>query len=104
MAAESLTRAAFGNHIQLWKSWNPPVASSYQMLGRTISGYLLIPIFLAYDIIFYIITKTYFGWWSPSDSLIDPNILANYFPWLSSIVYSLGAGFWEECLFRAVPL
>jgi len=31
-------------------------------------------------------------------------VLANYFPWLTSIAISLQAGFWEECLFRAVPI
>ena len=31
-------------------------------------------------------------------------MLATPFPWLSSIAISLQAGFWEECLFRAVPL
>ena len=30
-------------------------------------------------------------------------MLAAYFPWLSSIAISLQAGFWEECLFRAIP-
>lgn len=104
IAAENLTRAAFGNHIQLWRSWNSSVSSSYAMLGRTIAGYLMVPVDIGFTVIFYIIFNKYFGWWSPSDALIDPNILATYFPWLSSIVYSLGAGFWEECLFRAVPL
>jgi len=40
----------------------------------------------------------------PSDELVDPNVIANYFPWVTSITRSLGAGFWEECLFRAIPL
>ena len=44
------------------------------------------------------------GWWAPADTSYDPNQLAAYFPWLTSIGISLGAGFWEECLFRAVPL
>jgi len=35
---------------------------------------------------------------------LRPNVIANYFPWLSSLAISLQAGFWEECLFRAIPL
>ena len=31
-------------------------------------------------------------------------MLATYVPWLSAIANSLQAGFWEECLFRAVPI
>ena len=45
-----------------------------------------------------------FGWWSPSDTLANPNILATYFPWFSPLVHALVAGFFEESLFRAVPL
>ena len=45
-----------------------------------------------------------FGWWAPSDALIHPDVLASYFPWLSAIANSLQAGFWEESLFRAVPI
>ncbi len=104
LGAENLTRRAFGHQLQLWKVWQPAVASSYTMLGLTISGYLLIPLYFAFTILFYFLTTRFLGWWTPSGSFIDPNILANYFPWLSSIVRSLGAGFMEECLFRAVPL
>ena len=31
-------------------------------------------------------------------------MIATPFPWLSAIGMSLHAGFWEECLFRAIPL
>ncbi len=36
--------------------------------------------------------------------MVEPNILATWFPWVSSIGMALQAGFWEECLFRAVPI
>ncbi len=103
MTAESLTRKAFGNQLQLWRLFDPQVASSYTVLGYTVSGYLLVPITLAYATLFWVIMK-WFGWWSPSSALFDPNILATYFPWLESITLSLQAGFTEECLFRAIPL
>ncbi|MFC1842693.1 CPBP family intramembrane glutamic endopeptidase [Candidatus Dependentiae bacterium] len=104
MAAESLTRKAFGNHISLWKIWSKNNASSPSVAGRTISGYLLVPFLLAYVVGVYLFTTKLWGWWMPSSELVDPNILSNYLPWLSSFTNSLGAGFWEECLFRAVPL
>ena len=44
------------------------------------------------------------GWWTPSDALFHPDALATYFPWLDSIANSAQAGFWEESLFRAVPI
>jgi hypothetical protein len=96
MAAESLSRKAFPHHIQLWKLWSRPVAASKALLGRTIGGYLLLPLFLGYVIAFYFAASLWFHWWTPSDVLVDPNILATYFPWLASIAVSAQAGFWEE--------
>jgi len=104
MAAESLTRKAFPHHIQFWRIWSPEVASSRQVLGRTIGGYLAVGFFLAFDVALYLFATNVLGWWTPSAPLFDPNILATYFPWLSSIAISLHAGFWEECLFRAIPI
>lgn len=104
MAAESLTRKAFPHHIQFWKVWSPEVASSKQVLGRTIGGYLVVGFFLAFDVALYLFATNVLGWWTPSAPLFDPNVLATYFPWLSSIAISLHAGFWEECLFRAIPI
>ena len=74
------------------------------ILGRTIGGYLLVSIFFAYDVVLYLITTRIFGWWSPAEALLHPDVLATYAPWLSAIANSFQAGFWEECLFRAVPL
>jgi len=104
MAAESLGRRAFPHHVQLWNSWKGEAAASRTMLGYTVTGYLLIGIFFAYEVGLYFLANRYLGWWTPSDALIDPNVLANVFPWLTSIAISLQAGFWEECLFRAVPI
>ena len=104
MTAESLTRKAFGRHIQFWHIWSSRVASSYAVLGRTIGGYLLIGIDFAFVVLFYLLTTRYLGWWTPSEELFNPNILATYLPWLSPLVQSLNAGFMEECLFRAIPL
>jgi membrane protease YdiL (CAAX protease family) len=104
MAAESLTRRAFPGQIQFWKSWSTPVASSPALLGRTVAGYLLVAVDLAFLVLFYAFAFEKLGWWSPSEALLNPNVLATPFPWLTSIAISLHAGFWEECFFRAVPL
>ena len=60
--------------------------------------------FFAYDVILYLVATRAFGWWTPAEALLHPDVLASYVPWLSAIANSLQAGFWEECLFRAVPL
>ena len=102
--AESLTRIAFPSHLQFWKLWKPKLASSSEVIGRTLGGYFLVASFILYDILLYFVTTKYLGWWSPSSPLVDPNILSTYFPWLNSLAISLQAGFFEECLFRAIPL
>ncbi len=104
MAAETLGRAAFGTHPQTWRAWGRGPGSSTAVLGRTVSGYLLVSVFFAYDVLLYVITTRAFGWWSPAEALLHPDVLATYAPWLSAIANSFQAGFWEECLFRAVPL
>jgi len=104
MAAESLTRKAFPNHVRFWNIWTKDVAASPTVLSQTLSGYLLVSLFMAFDVAIYLFASKYLGWWSPSEGLFEPNILATYFPWLQSIAISLQAGFWEECMFRAIPI
>ncbi len=104
IAAESLTRRAFPERVQLWKSWRGDAAAAKPLLGYTTAGYLLVGLFSAYEVALYFFANRHLGWWSPSDALTDPNILANLFPWLTPLAISLHAGFWEECLFRAVPI
>jgi hypothetical protein len=104
MAAEGLSRRAFPDHPQLWRIWSREAAPTPAILGRTLGGYLFVPIELALIAAFYFVTNRYFGWWQPSESLTDPNILGSALPALAPIGMALQAGFMEECLFRAVPL
>ncbi len=104
MAAETLTRRAFGQHPQLWRVWAKEPGASVQVLGRTAGGYLLVSVFFAYDVLLYLVTTRTLGWWSPSEALLHPDVLATYAPWLSAVANSFQAGFWEEALFRAVPI
>ena len=104
MAAEGLSRRAFPEHLQFWRLWSREGARSWTVLGQTVAGYLIVGIDLAFLVTFYWLTIRYLGWWSPSDALVNPDSLATVLPWLSPLAVSLQAGFWEECLFRAIPL
>jgi hypothetical protein len=104
MAAESLDRRAFPSHPQLWKMWSREADGSREILGRTAAGYLLVAAFFAYEVALYFMTTRVLGWWTPSEALVHPDVLATYQPWLAAIAPSAQAGFWEESLFRAVPL
>ncbi len=104
MAAETLSRRAFPHHVQLWKVWSAPVSASKPVAAQTAMGYLLVAPFFAYEIVLYFFAQRTLGWWTPSDSLVNPDIFANYLPSLSAVAQAAQAGFWEECLFRAAPL
>ena len=88
MAAETLSRAAFPHHAQLWRVWTKEPGASIQILGQTVSGYLLVSVFFAYDVLLYLVMTKVFGWWSPAEALIHPDVLATYVPWLSAIANS----------------
>ena len=83
MAAESLTRRAFPHQPQLWHLWSREAGSSSQVLGRSVGGYLFVPLELALISAFYYATNQWLGWWQPSESLTDPNILSSAVPALA---------------------
>jgi len=104
MAGESLARRAFPHQPQLWRVWGRDAAPTGEVLGRTLGGYLFVPIELALIAAFYYATNRWLGWWQPSEVLTDPNILGSAVPALTPIATSLQDGFMEECAFRAIPL
>lgn len=104
LVAEALTREAFPNQVQFWRLADKDVASSKDVLSKVLTGYLLFPIQLAYLVGFYGLMGSRFGWWAPSGVMSDPNILSTFMPFISAIGNALQPGFWEEALFRALPL
>ena len=104
LAAEGLSRLAFPRHPQFWRIWGRAAAPTMEVGGRTASGYLMVPLMLAYIMIFYFVAGRLGGWWNPSDALVNPDSLAHYAPWFTPFSMAMQAGIWEESLFRAVPL
>ena len=100
--AEAATRAAFPMHLDWWKLWK--YRGTTDVAARVASGYATAAIGFAYVAAFYLVTRTLFGWWVPSELLDDPNLIATPLPWMSGVAISLNAGVWEEALFRALPL
>jgi membrane protease YdiL (CAAX protease family) len=101
-AAEAATRRAFPQHLDWWKLWR--FRGTREVASRVGGGYAVAAIAFGYVAIFYLVTRTLFGWWVPSELLDDPNQIASPMPWISGIALSLNAGVWEESLFRALPL
>lgn len=104
VTGETLTRRAFPHHGQLWRLWSKDAARSKDVVAGTVGGYLIIGLLLGYLATLYTFAREQLGWWLPSSALSDPNIVANYAPWLLPLAISLQAGFIEEVLFRAIPL
>jgi len=104
VVAEAAGRAVYKYHTQFFKMLNWQALSSTELFKQVAIGYLWTPFEFGYVILFLYITETYFGWWSPSSSLSDPNVIASIFPWFGAISMSLRAGFGEEVLFRALPI
>lgn len=102
--AEGLSRMAFAHHPRLYDAWRTPVAGTPEIAGRILGGYAWAGCFLAYAMLFILLSTRVLGWWSPSGMHSDPNILASWRPALGPIFTALQAGTWEECLFRAIPL
>jgi hypothetical protein len=105
MAAEGLSRLTRPNQLQLWTLFSQrQVLGSPEVLQQIMRGYCYAPVLFAYEVVFYFLCSKYLHWWTPSSALLDPDIPGAWIPWLKPFALSLFAGFWEECLFRAVPL
>ena len=104
VAGESLGRRAFPGHLQQWRFWSPGVAASTPALGRTAGAYLLLGVQLGYVVLFYLTTSRLDGWWTPAETVVQPDLLATAQPWLVAVSNSLFAALWEESAFRAIPI
>ncbi len=104
MAGEGLLRRGLPEQIQQWKLWSPGVANSTPALGRTLAPYPVVGLELGYVVVFYLAMTRLVGWWSPASSLVEPDLLATYLPWLTAVSTSLFAAFSEESIFRAIPI
>jgi membrane protease YdiL (CAAX protease family) len=101
-AAEAATRHAFPRHLDWWKLWR--YRGTREVASRVGGGYAAAAIAFAYVAVFYLVTRSLFGWWVPGELLDDPNQIASPMPWISGIAVSVNAGVWEEALFRGLPL
>ncbi|MDQ2075544.1 CPBP family intramembrane glutamic endopeptidase [Marinimicrobium sp. ABcell2] len=102
--AEGMSRLAFPSHPRLYDFFQPSVAASPEIRARVVGAYSFACWLLLYAGVFALLANQFLGWWSPALPQQDPNTLANWRPALQIIFTALQAGFWEESLFRAIPL
>lgn len=104
VVAEGFTRKAFPKRFQFFRLWHSVPAGSSSMFFQTVVGYGVASLNLAYVIAFYFVTTHFLHWWTPAETVIDPDMMATIFPSINPIANAFQAGFVEECLFRAIPL
>ena len=102
--ADGMSRLAFPQHPRLYDFFRPNVAASPEVRGRVVGAYCYASWTLLYAGLFTLVAMHWLGWWHPAIPQQDPNVLATWRPALPIIFSSLQAGFWEESLFRAIPL
>jgi len=103
LTTEAMGRYVFSWHVQWFRVWDKQVAGSYTIAEQTVLGYCGAAIMLAFMFAFYMVAHGW-GWWTPLQNKIDPNILSSYVPFFSPVVYAFRAGFWEEFASRGLPI
>jgi len=104
VVGEGVTRITQDRHVQLWDFFKSGYLRSSAYIEHVAWAYGFVGVFCLYEVLFYKSAFEYLGWWMPASDLSDINILSAYVPWLNPIALSLQAGFFEELLFRAIPL
>lgn len=99
-----LSRRAFPENSSWRNFFTIKRAGSWHLIDLVGLGLLMACIHVTYVLLFYAYTMKSFGWWIPTDTLFNPNILSSYIPTLTPFARALNAGVWEEFLFRAVPI
>lgn len=102
--ADGMSRLAFPQHPRVYDFFRPKVAASPEVRARVVGAYCYAGWMLLYAGLFTLLAMHWLGWWHPALPEQDPNVLATWRPALPIIFSSLQAGFWEESLFRAIPL
>jgi hypothetical protein len=99
-----LSKRAFPTKTAWRNFFNIRRAGSWHIIDLVGVGLLMATMHVCYVILFYAYSLKTLGWWIPTDTLFNPNILSSYFPTFSPFARALNAGVWEEFLFRAVPI
>lgn len=103
--AVGATIFVFRNRYSLWNLCSSRLVATDRISWAIVSAYSVMAFHFLYVVGYYLlVTSKYFGYWMPSDTVSNPNVLACYMPWLSSLVMSFSAGTLEESLYRALPL
>jgi membrane protease YdiL (CAAX protease family) len=101
-AGEILYRERLPKHLAMPRLWTPRALASRRVFLAMILGYALVPLFIAYQVVFYL-TAHRFGAWSPAEVPYD-DILNTALPWVAVMFAGFFPAFSEEFLSRAFAI
>jgi membrane protease YdiL (CAAX protease family) len=103
-AGEVLYRERLPQHLAIPRLWSRRAFASRRVFLSLILGYSLVPMFIGYQVIFYLVAQR-FGAWAPQEVPYD-EMLNTAFPWITVLFAGFFPAVSEEFLSRAfsVPL
>ncbi|HEY0157387.1 MAG TPA: CPBP family intramembrane glutamic endopeptidase [Thermoanaerobaculia bacterium] len=101
-SGEVLYRERLPKQLAIPRLWTPRALASRRVFLAMILGYALVPLFIAYQVVFYLIAHHY-GAWSPAEVPYD-DMLNTALPWVAVMFAGFFPAFSEEFLSRAFAI
>jgi len=101
-AGEVLYRERFPGRLAIPRLWTRRALGSRRVFLSLILGYALVPLFIAYQVVFYL-TAHRFGAWAPAEVPYD-EMLNSWFPWVSVLFAGFFPALSEEFLSRGFSI
>jgi membrane protease YdiL (CAAX protease family) len=101
-AGEVLYRQRLPKQLAMPRLWTPRALSSKRVFLSMILGYALVPLFIAYQVVFYLIGHR-FGAWAPAEVPYD-DLLNSALPWVAVAFAGFFPALSEEFLSRAFAI
>ena len=101
-AGEVLYRERLPKQLAIPRLWTPKALASRRVFLAMVLGYALVPLFIAYQVVFYLVAHR-FGAWSPAEVPYD-DFLNTALPWVAVMFAGFLPAFSEEFLSRAFAI
>lgn len=101
-AGEVLYRERLPQHLAMPRLWTRKALASRRVFLSLVLGYALVPLFIAYQVLFYLAARR-FGAWAPAEVPYD-DMLNTALPWAAVLFAGFFPAFSEEFLSRAFSI
>ncbi len=101
-AGEVLYRERLPQHLAIPRLWTRKALASKRVFLSLILGYALVPLFIAYQVVFYLVAQR-FGAWAPAEVPYD-EMLNTVLPWAAVLFAGFFPALSEEFLSRAFSI